>query len=204
MAALLVAVVVGIAACGDSGEASDDAAAVEETIVASANSESPADCERLHTEDFLERMSAGFEGDAALRLCEEVIEEDLGEDPREVTVADVQVEGDEATANASFAGSSLDGQTVTIALVREEGGWKIDRMVEFAEFDRDRLLDGLKQEVRELDSSALEAELGTCMAERLGALDDSELQDLALYNDPDGIRGIVEVCLRAAEGDQDL
>ncbi len=53
-----------------------------------------------------------------------------------VDVLAIDVDGDRATAVVSFSGDSLDGSTVRIALVHEDGYWRLDRMLGFVEFDR--------------------------------------------------------------------
>lgn len=204
---LLVSLVATLVGCGGDdggGGEGNDQTAVEETIATATKSKDPSVCGRLYTQAFLERMAFGFEGEEALRLCEEVAEEGRGSYPREVDVADVEITGGEATASASFEGGTFDGQTVVIALVREEDRWKIDRMVEFVGFDRDRLVEGMKREVREFEGAGFEAELIACIVDRFERLGDAELQDLALYNDAEGIPGIAEDCIRQAEGTQEL
>ncbi|HEX5983682.1 MAG TPA: hypothetical protein VFY69_05680 [Solirubrobacterales bacterium] len=198
----LVILAVALSGCGESGGA-DEEAAVKETIVAAAMTRDPADCERLHTRDLLERMAFGFEGERAVQACEEIVMDEGVEAPREVTVSGLRVGDGEATAEASFAGSSLDGQTIAISLVEEGGRWKIDRLVEFVEFDRARLLERMKRAAREVDDP-FEAKVAPCMAERVAGLNDEELQDIVLYNDPEGTWDIALDCLREVENKQTL
>src|SRR5215203_3174613 len=173
VAALLV--VLGLLGCGggDGGEDSTqsaDESAVKGTLETSSYSDDPATCRQVYTQDFLERMAGGFKGEAALRLCEQALVQGVGAQPREVEVSDVSIEGKEATAEVAFGGGTLDGQTVTVALVVEQGGWRIDRMVEFVGFDRDHLLEGLDQQIDET-GNARDGQLQTCILERLEELD---------------------------------
>lgn len=209
---LLITLVAALAGCGggdgeggSGGEDQDqEQRAVAETIATATKSRDPAGCERFYTQAFLERMAFGFEGEAALRLCEEVAAKGNGGYPREVDVTEVEVTGGEATASVAFEGGTYDSQTVVFALAREEDRWKIDRMVEFVGFDRERLIEGLRREVQEFEGAGFEAELIACMVDRFERLGDAELQDLALYNDDEGMPGIAEACVRQAEGTQDL
>lgn len=201
---LLIALTAGLVACGGSGSDDDETRAVEDVILGSTLSHDPVDCERYYTQDFLEQMSFGYEGEAAVRLCEKVAAEELGRYPRDATVAEIQIDGEEATAEASFVGGTIGNQTLLFALVKEGERWKIDRMVEFVEFDRNRLLAGLEREIEDAAEVGLEPDVATCVADRFEELDDDELQDLMLYQDPKGVPGIVEECLREIAGKQDL
>lgn len=196
-----IALAVSLAGCGEEG--GDDASVVEAAIVTASKSNDPADCERLYTQDFLERMAYGQEGEAAMEFCEELATSEYGSPPKKVTVASVEIDDREATAEVSFVGSSLDNQAIVFALVEEEGRWKIDRMVEFLEFDRPRLLDGLRREVRE-GLPGFQDEVGMCMITGIEGLGDDELQDLALYRDPRVGTEIIEDCIRETENKQAL
>lgn len=196
-----IVLAVSLAGCGELGDG--DASAVEDAIVTAAKSSDPADCERLYTHDFLERMAYGQEGEPAVEFCEELARSEYGSPPKKVTVSSVQIDDREAVAEVSFVGSSLGGQVIAFALVREEGRWKIDRMVEFLEFDRARLLAGLRQEVRE-GLPGVQDEVGACTIAGIEGLGNDELQDLALYRDPRIAREIIEGCIRETESRQPL
>lgn len=200
---LLVALAACLAGCGgndESGtvdeEASPTAAevtAVRETIDAGVKEIEPSDCKRLYTQGFLERVAA-FERNDALQLCEEKAEYRHGGYPREVTVSRVRIEDDEATADAAFEGGDLRDQAIRFALVREQGRWKIDRMVEFVEYDRAKLIEGLRREMRELEKAGLEPEVGACLVEGFEGLGDDDLRNLSLFNDLDPGQEIAEGC----------
>jgi hypothetical protein len=198
---LLIALAVSLVGCGE--EDGGDASAVEAAIVTASKSNDPADCERLYTQDFLERMAYGQEGEPAVEFCEELARTEYGTPPKEVTVSSVGIDDREATAEVSFVGSSLDGQAIVFALVEEEGRWKVDRMVEFLEFDRARLLDGLRQEVSE-GLPGVQDEVGACVIAGMETLGDDELQDMALYRDPRVGTRIIEGCVREAGNRQTL
>lgn len=204
IAILLVAIGAAISACGDGGDGGGDeeATAVEETLLGMAHSENPASCGRLYTLSFMEQMAGGVEGEAAVELCEKAVVEGIGKDPRQVGVANVWIGDGEATADVSFVGSTYDGQTVAYALLEEQGDWKVDHLVEFVEYDRDRLLEGIEREMRELEE-AFDKEVAACLAEGFRGLEDDELQDLALRRTPEEAEEIIEGCLSAAEGEQD-
>jgi hypothetical protein len=204
IALLLVVLAAGLAACGESGPDEDEARAVEDTILGATLSFDPIDCERYYTQDFLERLALGYKGEAALEICEKSAAQGVGRYPRDGTVSNTEIDGEEATADASFVGGTLGGQAVTFALVREGERWKVDRMIEFVEFDRDRLLDGLGREIDDAVDKGLDPEVAACVVDRFEGLEDGELEDLVLYHDPEGVPGIAKDCLREAESTRDL
>lgn len=191
---LLVALALGLTGCGE--ESSDEAAAVEAVIVAASKSKDPADCERFYTQEFLERIA--YERGDAVKTCEELTTSEFGRPLKRVSVANVRVDDRKASAEVMHFGSNLDGQTVVVALARDGERWKIDRLVEFLDFDRARLLDGLRREVRE-GLPGFQDEVGTCMVGRIEGLKDEELQDLVLFRDRRVGMGIIEDCIREAE-----
>jgi hypothetical protein len=195
----------GLLGCGGNGDHGSGGAgeqAVRSTIESSAFSDDPASCRRLYTQEYLERMAAGAEGEAALRACEGLVSEGNQVQPREVEISDVRAGGAKASADVGFTGGTLDGQTITFALVEAQGDWRIDRMVKFVEFDRDRLLEGLKRQTTEA-TTARDRQLQSCMLERFEELDDLELQSLALNANPQGVYRIAAECAGAQEGSQE-
>jgi hypothetical protein len=114
--------------------------------------------------------------------------------PRQVVVSRVQGRGDQATADAAFKGGDNNGQTIRFALIHEEGRWKIDRMLEFVEYDRAELLKGVRRELRELEKRGVEPALGTCLLEGMEGLEEGDLKEMSLFNDLEPAREIAEGC----------
>ena len=203
LAALIVAL--GLLGCGGGGDDSSESGgelAVRASIEGFSFSDDPATCRQIYTPGFLERMAGGVEGEAALLVCEQVVARGNQLHSRDVDLSEINLTGGKATADVAFTGGTFDGQTITFALVREQGRWRIDRMVGFVEFDRDRLLEGIKRQIGQA-GTARDGQLQACMLERFEELDDQELQDLALYADPRGLYGIAEECGRGQEGIQE-
>lgn len=99
-------------------------AAVEDAIERSQTSGDPAIvCDELATEFFLE---AQFGGQAR---CEALIAEAV-EPPDAIEIDDVNgVDGVEARAQIVARGGRQDGLEARIALVHEDGAWKVDRLI---------------------------------------------------------------------------
>ena len=142
----LIAAALALAACGSS-ESDEDK--ITETIQTSATANDPADCKALNTVAFNEQ-TAGGSGPEAVKACEDEAEDDVG-DPEEVEVSEVEVDGSDATAVATFVGGSFDGQEVEVALIEEDGDWKMDQLVRFVDFDAAAIVSGLRESLEEDD-----------------------------------------------------
>jgi hypothetical protein len=187
--AVLLALGFGLVACGGSDESDEDA--VIETIETSAMSSDPADCKALSTIAFLEQTE--FEqGDAAIESCEKSADE-TENDPDSVEVSKVQVDGSNATANVAFVGGPYDGQVLSVALVEEDGTWKMDELTSFVTFDQDHLAQSFQEGVTS-GSNALPDEVGACLGEELSELSKAEFEDLILGGEPQPLVELVESC----------
>jgi hypothetical protein len=192
--ALLLSLVLGLAACGGGGESDEDA--VVETIETSAQSNDPADCKKLATIAFLEQTQLE-EGDAAVKGCEEDAEHDES-DPDSVKVTKVEVDGSDATADAAFVGGTFDGQTLSVALVEEDGDWKMDEITGFAKLDQERLATALEEGVTS-GEEALPKSMGTCLGEVLGDLPAKEVEEVIIGGDRQPLIAILEGCQEGSQ-----
>lgn len=193
---LAAALIVG---CG--GDEGGAGAEVEAAIVTAASTDDPADCERFHTQRFLEQ-TFGLEGEAAVAACRADVVDPEVEDAESVTVTGVEVDGTEAQADAAFVGSDLDRQTPTFGLVEEDGDWKIDELVRFVRFDREALLEALAGQMVDLARETGEPKLAACLLAWMESLEDEALE--AMVTDPDrtAIEGVALDCARRLGGDQ--
>lgn len=171
-----------LVACGGDGEGDADSAenAIVTVIETSATSDDPADCEALASRAFLEQTQF-IEGGEAIEGCEEDAREE-GNDPKSVEVSRVEVEDSTATADVAFSGGSFDGQTVSVALLEENGDWKLDEVVEFVEFDQKRLVASFEEAVRSSKPGsgipAREPREVHCFGEAVGALSKEETEEV--------------------------
>src|SRR6201989_485218 len=109
---------VALAACGGGG--SNAEAEVTEVIEQAATTKDPSNCTELQTLRFTEQ-NTGEKGKAAIKRCEESAKEE--EQAEEAKVSNVSVNGEKATAEVKFIGGSLGSQTLSVALVEENGDW---------------------------------------------------------------------------------
>ncbi|HEX5592472.1 MAG TPA: hypothetical protein VFX35_03880 [Solirubrobacterales bacterium] len=187
--ALLLALALGLAACGGGGESDEDK--IVSTIEESATSTDPAICEETQTQAFMEQTtSAG--GAAAVKACEEETKEEAGNDPDSVTVSEVEIDGDTATANAEFKGGTFDAQTLELALVEDEGDWKIDELAGFAEFDAEGLVAAFAEQIEA--EPGIEPETASCLVEGIEELSDSELESIVVENNTEVFGELSESC----------
>ena len=184
----ILALALGLAACGSSESDEDKIVDVIET---SATSDDPASCTELITQTFLDQVEDG-EGKAALKECEEDAE-DTSDNPDSVEVTEVEVDGTNATANAAFTGGGFDGQTLAIALVDEDGDWKLDEITGFAEFDQAALVQSFEDQLAE-EEGAIDPEIGACIIESLEELEQEEFEELLLGGSSEGFVELAEAC----------
>ncbi|HVY77126.1 MAG TPA: hypothetical protein VG898_01315 [Solirubrobacterales bacterium] len=175
-----------LAACGSS----DETALVEETIVASATANNPANCKRLNTQRFNEQL-AGESGPGALAECEEEAEKKEGLDS--VKVSKVEVDGSSATAEVALSGGGLDGQAVEVALVKKDDQWKLDEIVKFTKFDAGQLAQAFEAQVG-AHPGEISHRLAACLTEAFASLSRSEAEDLRLSGSRDTFEELVEAC----------
>jgi len=186
--ALLLASVFALAACGG-GESDEEQ--ISGAVATLATNTDPANCEALATLAFLEQVEQE-EGKAAIAECEEDAK-DPSNDADSVDVTNVEVDGSNATASAAFHGGSLDGQTLNIALVEEDGNWKLDELQGFAKFNRRPLLDGLRKTLNE-SADELEGIDPECMIEGFEEFSDAELEEVILSDPTNAFIEVAEAC----------
>jgi ABC-type glycerol-3-phosphate transport system substrate-binding protein len=186
--ALLLALALALAACGGGGESDEDK--VAGTIETAATSNDPAVCKETQTLAFMEQTT-GESGREAEKECEKEAEEGTGQ-PDSVNVSKVEVDGEKATANAEFKGGQFDGQILEVALVEEEGEWKLDEFSGFAKFDPAPFIVALGEELEEEPN--IEPETASCIVEGVEELPESELESLVVENNTEPIVEIAEGC----------
>ncbi|HMI81437.1 MAG TPA: hypothetical protein VK480_06585 [Solirubrobacterales bacterium] len=184
---LLLVPVLALSACGG-GESDEDQ--VVETIETSILSEDPADCERLATLQFLEQTQF-TEGQGAVESCEEDAKDDEG-DADSVDVTNVEVDGSNATADAAFGGGTFDGQTFSVALIEEDGDWKLNEITGFAEFDGDRLAETFEEEFK--SESGADPKVASCIGDQFRELGQSEFEAFILGGETQPLAEIFEAC----------
>jgi ABC-type glycerol-3-phosphate transport system substrate-binding protein len=186
--ALLLALALGLAACGGGGESDEDK--ITTTLENAATSTDPAVCDETQTLAFMEQTS-GSNGKEAEKECEEEAKSGEGQ-PDSVNITKVEVDGDKATANVEFKGGNLDGQTPEVALIEEDGDWKLNELTGFAKFDPETLVNQFAEQIEE--EPEIEPETASCLVEGIEELSKSELESVVIENNTEVFGEIAEGC----------
>jgi ABC-type glycerol-3-phosphate transport system substrate-binding protein len=185
---LLLALTLGLAACGGGGESDEDK--IASTIETAATSTDPAVCTETQTLKFMEQTASGT-GKEAEKNCEKEAEEETNQ-PDSVTVSQVKVNGENATADAEFKGGTFDGQTLELGLVDEDGEWKLDEFTGFANFDPAPFVKALTEQIE--NEPEIEPETASCIVEGIEELSNSELESVVVENNTEVFAEIAEGC----------
>jgi ABC-type oligopeptide transport system substrate-binding subunit len=190
---LVLIAALALAACGGGGSSTsggDEEGAIVAAIEKSATTNDPSKCTELQTQAFNEQEKA-TSGKEATEICEE--EAEGQEAPaRSAKVSNVQVDGETATAEAAIGGSALDGQTVELELVKEEGDWKLNQFLQFTKFNAKRLAKSFEKEAAA--SEEIPKELATCISAGIGKLGQAEAEAVAFEGDLEVIEAIAGSC----------
>lgn len=185
----LLALVLGLAACGGGGESDEDK--VVDVIETSVTSTDPADCEELATQAFLEQTELE-QGSAAVESCEESAKDTEG-DPESVEVSKVEVDGSGASADVAFTGGNFDGQTLSVALVEEDGDWKMDEITGFAELDQEKLADSLEESLQS-GEDGVDPTLAGCFGEVVRQATKEQAEEIVIGGSSEPVVEIIEGC----------
>lgn len=186
--AAVLALVFGLVACGG-GESDEDK--IVNTIETSATSTDPAICGETETLSFMEQSSSGT-GKEAEKECEKETEEEGNSDPDSVNVSKVEIDGGKATASVEFEGGTFDGQTLEVALVEEDGDWKLNELTGFANFKTAPFIAELSKQLEK--EPGIEPETASCIVEGIEEFSKGELEGLVIENNSQPIAEIAEGC----------
>ncbi|HEY2479355.1 MAG TPA: hypothetical protein VGI17_11585 [Solirubrobacterales bacterium] len=190
---VLIAAALALSACGggsSSSGGSGDETAIEGAIETAATSTDPSKCTEVQTQKFNE-AETGTSGKASLKACEQEAEED--ESPAEsVTVSNVEVDGETATAQVEVGGGALNSQGIELELAKEEGNWKLNQFLQFTNFDAKALGEGLEEKL--LEENGISASLAKCISEGVAGISQSDAEELAFESNLEPIEKLVESC----------
>ena len=162
-----------LAACG--GDDNDDNGGADEgqitkAIEAAAVSGDPSACTQYETQNFVEQTNDGT-GAAAVKSCEKDADSSVADS---VDVSEIEVDGSSATAKAAVTGSIFDGQTLDLALVKDGDQWKLDKFNGFEDFDKDKIVDGFTEQLKQ-DGSIPPAAVD-CITQQFQNADDETIE----------------------------
>jgi len=166
-----------------------DEAKIRQTVEIASTSGNPAHCDERLTQRYLRQLT-GLQPPFADETCES---EAAWPAADAVETSKVVVDGDRATAAVSYRGGSLDGSTLVLELVWEEGRWKLDRRVAVAHFDRAGFDRAYKANLVEFDTPprAIKCALGETQR-----FSDSEIERAILNGSYRGSAEIIVACDR--------
>jgi hypothetical protein len=193
---VLLVTALALTACGGGGSSSSggssDETAISEAIEKSATTTDPSKCAKYQTEEFNEQDEHTTSN--ALKACEEAAEE--SETPAEaVNVSNIKVNGETATAKAEVEGSSLNGQTVEIEMANEEGTWKLNKFLGFANYDGQGLAEAFEEELKK--EEGITASLAKCVGEGFSELSQQEAEAVVFAGETEGLEELAESCQSA-------
>jgi len=186
--ALLTAAALTLAACG--GGDSDESKIVEviETAETTAN---PRNCTELQTQRFNEQVSQQ-KGKAGTEACEK--EAKAGEaEAKAANVSNVSVNDEKAMVEVKFTGGPLDSQTLDVALVEEDGDWKLDYVEGFAAYNGEALGAAFEKRFEE-EPEGLSPKQAKCISREIAASSEAEAEKLFFGGSSGPIIKLAESC----------
>lgn len=188
---LSIALTFALTACGSGGNSGDEKDQIAIVIREATTGGKPADCKRLETLPFMEQ-TVQIKGKEALKACEEHLSE-VKDNPKAVVVSKVAVEGSGATADVAFTGGGFNGQTATIALVKDGDQWKLDKIEGFAKFNRAKLIEQFETKLADA-SSAFKKSTVSCFVKKMEKASEAEIEELVLSGSAEPVTQLLEVC----------
>ncbi|HTR76191.1 MAG TPA: hypothetical protein VMH33_13130 [Solirubrobacterales bacterium] len=189
--ALMVLAGLTLAACGGGGSSAESE--ITEVIETAATTQDPSNCTEYATQRFNEQNEQ-TQGAEATSVCEEEEESQEGSLTEKATVSNVSVEGEEATAEVEFEGGKLTEQKLEVALVEEEGQWKLDQIEGFAEYNGAALA-GVFQETLDKESpEGLSEEQLTCIIGGISEASAGEAEELFFSGSKEPLEELAEEC----------
>jgi hypothetical protein len=189
---LLLIAALALAACGGGSSSSGSGAEgeIEAAIEGSATSTEPSKCTEFQTVSFNETETEE-KGAAATKSCEEEVESNE-ESAESVSVSEINVNGESATAAVDITGSPLNKQGVEVELVEEEGTWKLNKFLGFTNYDGKALGAALEAELKKQEG--VTAELAKCVAEGVAEASQEEAEAMVFEKNIEKVEEVAQGC----------
>lgn len=186
--ALLAWAVLAVTACGGGGS---DESKIVDVIEKAETTADPRHCTELQTQRFNEQVSQQT-GKAATEACEKQAK--AGEEQAKgANVSNVSVNDEKATAEVEFKGGPLDSQTLDVALVQEDGDWKLDQVEGFADYNGKALGAAFEKRFEE-EPEGLSPKQAKCISRKISASSEAEAEELFFGGSSKPIIRLAESC----------
>jgi hypothetical protein len=183
-----------LAACGSSDNNSQDDQDISAVITRAATSGDPAACTDSQTQRFTDQTSGDQgPGAAAVKSCEQNAADSVSDSAK---TTNIEVDGDKATAEATFTGGAVDGQTLKLDLVKEDGKWKVDQLTGFVNFNRQAFNASFESQIA--TDSSIPAQVVGCIKQQVEGATDEQLQ--AVFLNPSGGNQLFSACVGGQTG----
>jgi hypothetical protein len=190
---VLIVTAFALTACGGGGSSSSggssDETAISEAIEKSATTSDPSNCTKYQTEEFNEQDQ--HESGNALKACEESAEEN-DEQAESVSVSNIKVNGESATAVAAIEGSPLNGESVEIEMANEEGAWKLNQFLGFVDYEGQALAETFEEGLKKEED--VSASLAKCVGEGFAELSQQEAEAVVFEGETEGLEELAKSC----------
>jgi hypothetical protein len=186
--ALLAAAALTLTACGG-GKSDEDK--ITETIETVATTSDPGNCTELETLRFVEQNTQE-KGKAAVKTCKAQAKAGK-EEAKGANVSNVSVNGSKATAEVEFEGGSLGSQSLEVALVEEDGNWKLDQVEGFASYDGKALGEAFEKQF-EKEPGELSPEQAKCISSKIAEASQSAAEELFFSGSAEKIIELAQSC----------
>jgi hypothetical protein len=150
-----------------------DQARIERTITAVIIDKKPSYCETEVTASYL-KQTTGAKAPFADDICQQEAEASRA---KSVDVSEIAINGNKATAVVALRGGSFDGSRLVLRLLEEERSWKVDRLLAFRSFDRDKFERAYRRTFLEFGSPVRSADCALRRAQRFST---AEIESAAL------------------------
>ena len=186
--ALLVLAAATVTACGG-GESDEDK--IVAVIEIAETTTDPGNCTELQTQRFNDQVTQQS-GKAGTKACEAEAKEGQAQ-AKSVKVSNVSVNDEKATAEVEFKGGPLDSQTLDVALVEADGGWKLDHVEGFADYDGKALGKAFEARFEEAPEG-LSPKQASCISRKIAASSEAEAEELFFGGSSQPIVKLAESC----------
>jgi hypothetical protein len=168
---LALSAVAVLPGCGG-GSSADAAAEIGATIEEVMAHPKPTDCRTLVTQSYLVQTKQE-EGETPREKCEDDVRHGLRE---AVDVSSVAVNGSHALAHVKIEDEAV-AVAMVVALVKEEGRWKLDEIVRYLDFDRAQLLKSLERQI----TGSIGRRAAACVTSKLERVGSAQFEEAFLH-----------------------